>query len=203
MGCYRTVDLFLCAIDLFVALVYLMHCLLELCFELRHFENCESLSLLDDIADVDVDFLDVTSDLGVDLDVLVGKKLAGDGELVGDGLTLNDGNSGAARGRGVGGGGLMTAGGRGADKAERKQAGCDGEQSSLFQNFHGVSLFSDDGNRVRNEPVQQLWSLTRARFPQFCGHQNSSPTRENSDDETAEKCLGKKCWRGPVEVRTG
>ena len=80
--------------DLFLALRDLEDGLLELRLELGDFEHGERLTLLDHVADVDVDLLHVAADLGVDVDHLVGLELAGEGEDVVDIAALRGGHAG-------------------------------------------------------------------------------------------------------------
>ncbi len=68
---------------------------------LGNLQDGQHLSLVNVVADVDVDVLDVARHLGVQLDVLVRAELAGDGKRIGDGLALDRSDGGVRNSRGV------------------------------------------------------------------------------------------------------
>ena len=98
----------------------------HLILELGDFEGGEKVALVNMIANVDADGLDVTGDLGHDIDVLVGSELGGEDELAGEVGRLGGrgGNGESVRG----GDGGLAAGGQGAGGREG-----DGEEQGVSQ----------------------------------------------------------------------
>ena len=86
------VDLVLRARDLFLALLQLEYCLLQLRLQLRHFENRQRLALMNNVADIDIDVRHVAAHLGVNVDNLVRLELSGQREHMGNIAPLRCGN---------------------------------------------------------------------------------------------------------------
>ena len=87
-------DVALRARDFFLRVVYGRLRLIDLGNEFWDLQHRQHLSLADMVPYIDVDMADVASHLGVQLDVLVGNELAGDGKRSGNGLSLRHSNRG-------------------------------------------------------------------------------------------------------------
>ena len=86
----------LCArCDFFLRVVYGCMRLIDLGDEFWDLQHRQHLSLVDMVPYVDVDMSDVAGHLGVQLDVLVGNELAGDGKRSGNGLPFHHGATAA------------------------------------------------------------------------------------------------------------
>ena len=108
--------------DLFLALIDLEDSLLQLRLQLRHFEHGECLTLVHDVADIDVDLPHVAADLGVYVHHLVGLKLPGQGEHVGEIAALGGRYPGGGHRRSLGIAGFVRRAARA--KSKRRQCRC-------------------------------------------------------------------------------
>ena len=75
--------------DLFFRMVHFSLCLVHLGHQFRNFQHRQHLSGVNPITNIDVDVLYITGYLGVQLDILVGTELPGDGQRVGNRLPLD------------------------------------------------------------------------------------------------------------------
>ena len=104
--------------DLFRAVAYRRVRALHLGGQFRYFQNRKRLPRVHAVANIDIDVLDVSRNLGVDFYFLIGIKLTRHGEGVGQRLAFHQGDSGA-RNDGAG----RMGGGAGADSAYDNDAG--------------------------------------------------------------------------------
>ena len=142
VGGFGAADLVLGLRDLFPALLNLEDRLLQLGFQLGDFEHGQSLALVDDVADVDVDLFHVAADLGVNVNDLVWLELPSQREHVRDIASLRGGNArGWNRGRpGVCAVGVGLAAGYGKRSEERgEDSQRDGCGSLILRVHKGIA----------------------------------------------------------------
>jgi hypothetical protein len=87
--------------DLFFGLLELEHCLLQLRFQLRHFQDRQRLTLMNDVADIHIDARHVAANLGVHIHNLVGLELTGQRQHMRNIAPLRCGNLCGGNSRGL------------------------------------------------------------------------------------------------------
>lgn len=81
--------------DLILAVTHAGVCAFHLSIKLRDFEHSKHLTGADVVADIHIDPANVSGDLRVEFDFLIGHKLTSNGQRAGDSSTANESDSGS------------------------------------------------------------------------------------------------------------
>ena len=144
------------ALDLFLGVVDGGIRFIDLRDEFWNLENGQHLAVVHAVADVDIDLLDVSGDLGVDLNVLVRNELARNRKLVGDRLTFGDGDGGARWGRG--GGSLYASAAHTGDRNDAISRHTSTAPARSRTRFREASMFFLSSVDVANESDETVYS---------------------------------------------